>query len=177
MARQGEAWHGKAGQGRHGLAWMGRQGFEKWERVLNAGSPQEEEQIRLYSRGYRLRAPVDEIAPQHEPVHALLCRWGSWASARRAGRTLASVEGLYTKAGTPAATAPLAADKSILAVERALVGMPGEHEATIRRLYVYRMTPLAICKMMRPPLRYEAWTGHIFTCRCMVINRLRFNES
>ena len=135
-------------------------------------------EVRLYSRGYSMRAPVDEIAPQHEQVHALLCRWGAWASTRSsAGRSLASVEGLYRRAGTAPATAPLAADKAILAVERALIGMPNEQETTLRRLYVYRMTPLAICKMMRPPLRYEAWPGHVFVCRAMVINRIRFNES
>ncbi len=137
----------------------------------------EKEEPRLYSRGYRMRAPVEEVAPQHERVHQLLIRWGCWASSRAAKRSLASIESLYTRGGgTPASTAPIAADRTILAVERALIGMPDEHEKTLRRLYVYRMTPLAICKMMRPPLRYEAWPGHIFLCRAMTINRMRFNE-
>ena len=68
-------------------------------------SPEEEKL--LWSRGYSMRVPVDVVEPQHARVHELLIRWGTWANSRAARPGLASVEGLYGKAGTPPATAPL----------------------------------------------------------------------
>ena len=130
-----------------------------------------EEAVRLYSRGYRDRTPVDEILPQHREVHAHLIRWGMWAGARGRNRSLASVEGLYTKAGTPASTAPLSADPKIMEMERAVIRLPEAHRLTVRLLYVSRWSPVSICQ--RGKMRYEAWPEHIATCRAMVVNLLR----
>jgi hypothetical protein len=131
----------------------------------------EEEAVRLYSRGYRNRTPVDEILPQHREVHAHLIRWGMWAGARGRNRSLASIEGLYTKAGTPASTAPLSADPQIMDMERAVIRLPAAHMLTVRLLYVNRFAPVSICQRAR--MRYEAWPDHIATCRAMVVNLLR----
>jgi hypothetical protein len=131
----------------------------------------EVEAVRLYSRGYRERTPVDEVKPQHRRVHELLIRWGIWAGARVRNRSLASVEGLYTKAGTPASTAPLAADPQIMEVERAVIRLPNAHLLTMRLLYVNRWAPLSICQRVR--MRYEAWPEHVSCCRSMVVNLLR----
>jgi hypothetical protein len=136
-----------------------------------------EEEPRLYSRGYRMRTPVDEVAPQHRQVHELLTRWGAWCRVRGARRGLLSVEGLYTTAGMPPSTAPLSSDPQIMRVERAVLRLPLPHLRTLRWLYVSLWTPLTICKALRPPLRYEAWPAHIATCRSMVINRMRFQDS
>ena len=134
-----------------------------------------EEEPRRYSRGYRMRTPVDEVAPQHRQVHELLTRWGIWANSRASRGGLASIEGLYSRGGLPPATAPLSADRQILACERAVIRLPEVNRATVRRLYVYRLSALTICQFAR--LRYEAWPEHIATCRAMVVNLLRFAEA
>lgn len=132
------------------------------------------EEVTLYSRGYRNRTPVDEILPQHLRVHELLVRWGMWSGARSRTRSLASIESLYTKAGTPASTAPLSADIVIMDVERAVIKLPQEpdpYRLIIVLLYVRRYAPVSICQTVR--LRYEAWPERIATCRSMVVNLLR----
>lgn len=128
-------------------------------------------EVTLYSRGYRARTPVDEVDPDQAYLHERLIRWGLWACSKAQGRGLASIEGLYNKAGTPPSTAPLSADPAIMAVERAVTRMPKEHRDTMRRLYVYRMTPTSICQMVR--MRYEAWPAWVRVCRAMVGNLLR----
>lgn len=135
--------------------------------------PDQRSEPRLYSRGHRDRTPVDVVLPQHADIHALLIRWGAWNASRAARRGAASVEGLYSKVGTPPATAPLAADRQIVDLERAMVAMPAEQKDTLRRLYVFRMTPISICQLRRPRMRYEAWAEHIATCRSMALNLLR----
>lgn len=131
-----------------------------------------EEAIRLYSRGYHNRTPVDEILPQHREVHAHLIRWGMWAGGRSRSRSLASVERFYRKeSNTPASTAPLSADPQIMEMERAVIRLPDAHRLTVRLLYVNRWAPVSICQRTR--MRYEAWPAHIATCRAMVVNLLR----
>ena len=137
-------------------------------------SPEEEEKL-LWSRGYSMRVPVDVVEPQHARVHELLIRWGTWANSRAARPGLASVEGLYTKAGTPPATAPLSADHQVIACERAVIRMPKLLRDTVRRLYVFRLSPLTVCQYAR--IRYEAWPRHVAICRSMVVNLLRFAGS
>jgi len=132
----------------------------------------EEEQPRLYSKGFSDRVPVDVIAPKHFVVHSQLVRWGTWSWSRGRGSSLASAESLYSgKGGTPPSTAPMAADPQIMAVERALIRMPMQHADTLRMLYAQRLTPGSICKALH--LRYEGWGSWIFMARCMVVNLLR----
>lgn len=139
---------------------------------LLAMAAQKEEETRRPRRQDRI--PVDVVSEDHNALHALLCRWGRWQGERSyRGSTLASVESLYEKVSTPPSTAPMAADPMLMAVERAVIGMPKAHRETIRDLYVYRWTPYTICSAIRPRLRYEAWPAWIRICRCMVANRMR----
>jgi DNA-directed RNA polymerase specialized sigma24 family protein len=130
----------------------------------------EKEEPRLYSRGYSERTPIDEIAPQHEEVHSLLVRWGGWVAKKHGKRSLASIEGLYSKS-TPPSTAPEASDSGLMDVERAVLRMPKDHRKTVVLLYVRRFTPTSICSVLH--LRYEGWPAWAFACRAMVRNLLR----
>lgn len=133
----------------------------------------DEELPRLYSKGYEMRVPVEEVAPEHAKVHELLVRWGRWAGSRGRRVGLVSIEAFYTKGGTPPATAPLGADPLLMEVERAVLRMPSAHRNTIRMIYVYRWSPSTVCGAVKPRLRYEAWPEWARTCRCMVVNLLR----
>jgi hypothetical protein len=137
------------------------------------------------------RTPVDVVAPQHQAIHALLIRWGLWAVNRAKGRSLASIESLYTKERTSSSTAPLSADPMLMAVERAMISLPEEARATLVWIYADRLAPISICSALgelrrskfrrgeKPPrwavmgLRYEGWSAWAFLCRSMVVNRLR----
>lgn len=119
------------------------------------------------------RIPVDEVAPQHAEIHALLVRWGRWNWTRKGGTALASAESLYCKVTTPPSTAPMASDPALMALERVVIRMPAQHGITVRKLYIFRWTPYTICSFVRPRLRYEAWPAWVFSCRAMVVNLLR----
>ena len=134
-------------------------------------SDEEDEQPRLYSKGFRMRTPVDEVAPQHEALHGLLIRWGRWVSQRGKNSSLPSLPLYSGTGGTPASTAPMAADLQLVAVERAVLRMPMQHADTVRMLYVRRLTANSICQALR--MRYEAWPDWAFSCRAMVRNLLR----
>jgi hypothetical protein len=114
---------------------------------------------------------VDEVAPQHVPIHGRLLRWGIWNRTRRNNAGLASIEGLYTKCGTPASTAPMAADPDLVAIERAVLHLPMQHMDAIRRLYVKNESPFTVCRVLH--MRYEAFPEFMFTARAMVVNLLR----
>jgi hypothetical protein len=126
---------------------------------------------RLYSKGFRMRTPVDDVAPQHVGVHGLLIRWGRWVSQRGKKSSLPSFSLYSGTGGTPPSTAPMAADIQLVAVERSVLRMPMQHADTVRMLYVRRLTANSICQAMR--MRYEAWPDWSFSCRAMVVNRLR----
>jgi hypothetical protein len=131
---------------------------------------EEEESPRLYSRGYIFRAPTDEIAPEHLKVHELLVRWGLWVRRRSESSSLASIEGLYTKAGTPAATAPLSADPKLAAIELAVAGiMLLQHRRLLIMLYVFRQSGYTICRAIK--LRFEAYPQETHRARELVIQR------
>lgn len=134
---------------------------------------EQDEAPRLYSKGFSMRTPVDEVAPQHEALHGLLIRWGRWVSQPRGkGSSVVSANSLYSgSGGTPPSTAPMSADQQLIAVERAVLRMPAQHADTVRMLYVRRLTANSICQAMR--LRYESWPAWSFSCRAMVRNLLR----
>jgi hypothetical protein len=119
------------------------------------------------------RIPVDVVAPGQENLHAWLIRWGRWQNTRPASHTLASVEGLYNKVGTPPSTAPMASDPTLMAIEVAVVGMLTPHRDTLQMFYIKRFTPYTICRAIkpRPGLRYESWAAWIFSCRSSVHQR------
>jgi hypothetical protein len=163
---------------------------------------EEEEKPRLYSKGFKDRVPVDEVAPQHMVAHRLLIRWGLWCNSRSSGSSLASAEALYSGKGMmPPSTAPLGADPAVMAVERAMIRMPMEYcllsippiihklhlplkrknmpkrigasGLPLKLLYAWRWSPTAICAALVPRVRPEEWTGHIHKRRAMVINLMR----
>jgi hypothetical protein len=130
---------------------------------------EEEESPRLYSRGYNLRAPTDEIAPEHLKVHELLVRWGFWVRRRSSdGASLASIEGLYRK--TPPATAALAPDPVLVVIEGAVAGiMLAQHRRLIVMLYVFRQGGYTICRAVK--LRFENYPQETHRARELVIQR------
>jgi hypothetical protein len=135
--------------------------------------PPEAAVVKLYSRNYAERTPLDFVAPQHSLIDALLLRWGAWARVKIIRRGLASVESTYRRISdeTPAATAALAIDADVVALERALVTAREPHRKTLVRFYVYRLAPVSICSLMH--LRYEAWVPWIFACRAAAAYCLR----
>jgi hypothetical protein len=125
----------------------------------------EEQEVRS---NWRDRTPVDEVAPQHADVHALLIRWGNWNRERSKGGSLAP---LYSTAGTPPTTTPTACDPLIIETEKCVLRMPKKYATILRDLYVYRCTPYSICDYRH--LRFEAWFSWVFRARAMVVNLLR----
>lgn len=126
-----------------------------------------EDEPRLYSKGFQDRVPVDEVAPGQLTAHAWFIRWGRWQGTRPSSPGLASIEGLYVKAGTPPSTAPMASDPTLMAIEVVVLDMPIPHRDTMCMLYVRRLTPYTICRSLKPGLRYESWPNWIFSCRAM----------
>jgi hypothetical protein len=135
--------------------------------ALLAEDPEKEEQPRLWSKGYNVRAPVDEIIAEHALIHALLIRWGLWVRRRSPSTSLASIEGLYSKAPTPPATAPLSADSRLCAVElvvRDIVFL--QHRRLLIMLYVFRCSGYTVCRAIKLP--FEAYAGETARARGMV---------
>lgn len=119
----------------------------------------------------KIRAPVDEIAPEHQGVDRICRRWGTWNRRRAGGSSLASAESLYTKYGTPPSTAPLDADPEIMAVELAVIRMVSNevmqyHGQTVILLYVKNYSPFTICRALK--VRYEDFPRWTWTAREMV---------
>ena len=124
-------------------------------------------------RVWKVRAPIDEIATQHQDLHERLVRWGDWNTARRPYSSLSSMQGLYARGGreaTPASTAP-PPDLPSIAIERAVIRMPKLYRDMLRMLYVQRFSAFTICRTLR--IRYEAFPVWTFTARAMVSNLLR----
>lgn len=136
---------------------------------------EEKEKPRLYSRGWKpnqLLAPADDvIAPEHAKVHDLLIRWGLWARKRAPSASLASLEGLYTKAGTPPATAPLAADPRVAAVELAVVGVAHPvYKRLLLMMYVFRMSNYTICRACK--FKFTAYPQETYQARQLLVPML-----
>jgi hypothetical protein len=129
--------------------------------------------LRLYSRRYTDDVATDVIAPEHIALHGRLGRWGSWARRRSTGRSLASVEGLYSRGGgSPASTAPLGADLETVEMELAVIRVPDVRQrTTVIRLYVFSLAPHTICvRMLR--LKPAQWPAWIHGCREAVLSNL-----
>jgi DNA-directed RNA polymerase specialized sigma24 family protein len=127
-----------------------------------------DETVRLYSK--KARVPVDEVADQHEDIHAELKRWGFWNRERVSVKGCASMESLYVKYATPASTAR-GVDLRSVEIERAVLRMPKQHRDTTRLYYVQGISPNGICRVFT--LRFEAFPQWMFHCRAMVLNLLR----
>jgi DNA-directed RNA polymerase specialized sigma24 family protein len=142
---------------------------------------QEENQQRRHSKPRRrLRwtdhVPIDEIAVQHQEIHADLQQWGRWNYTKRERSSLASIEGLYEKYRTAKATSPgELIDLRSIEVERAVLKMPKMYRDTLRLVYVQEVSSYTICRIFK--VRYEAYVAWMFTARCMVKNLLRRNAA
>jgi DNA-directed RNA polymerase specialized sigma24 family protein len=120
--------------------------------------------------------PIDEIAIQHEEIHADLQQWGRWNYTKRERSSLASIEGLYEKYRTAKATAQgELIDLRSIEVERAVLKMPKMYRDTLRLVYVQEVSSYTICRIFK--VRYEAYVAWMFTARCMVKNLLRRNAA
>jgi hypothetical protein len=140
--------------------------------ALLAEEPEKEEKPRLWSRGFKIRAPLDEVAPEHAKVHELCVRWGLWVRRRSPSTSLASIEGLYSKGGTPPATAPLSADPALAAVEMSVQRiMLFQHRRLVIMLYILRCSGYTICRAIRLP--FEAYPGETYRARSMVQSGVR----
>jgi hypothetical protein len=139
---------------------------------------EQKEEPRLYSKGWKPRnllTPADDvIMPAHEKVHELLIRWGLWARRRAPSTSLASLEGLYNKAGSPPSTAPLSADPRIAAVELAVIGIPlSLHRRLLLMMYVLRQSNYTICRACKFP--FKGYPAETFRARQMVVERLPYS--
>ena len=139
--------------------------------LMAAIEEEETEGPRLYSR--QPRAPSDVIAPQHRDIHAELERWGMWNADRYKANSCFSVESRYREQLPPATGQGV--DPRMVALERAVLGLPAKHRDTVRMFYVARQDARTICRVF--VLRYEAFPSWMFWCRAMVLNILRRNGS
>lgn len=129
-----------------------------------------DETVLLYSK--QPRVPVDVIAPQHIDIHSDLERWGMWNRLRYEPATCASMEKLYTKGGdtTPPATAHPTNPRNLeldRAVRHMSMAVP-QHAETIKHFYVYRRTPIVICRLV--VVHWKDFALWMFDCRSMVTN-------
>jgi hypothetical protein len=151
--------------------------------------------LRLYSSQRKI--PQDEVAPQHQEIHALLGRWGSWNADKYRANSCYSVESRYREQ-TARATG-YSVDPLLIEVERAVLGLPVVYRDTIRAFYVTRESPSYICKMINMPdirvkqehagrvkpdyagavmsSKCRAFVAWMFTARAMVINLMRRNAA
>ena len=128
---------------------------------------EEEKELRLYSK--QPRCPADVIAPQHRDIHAELERWGAWNAERYKASSSGSVESRYREQLPPATGHGV--DPRLIALERAVLGLPAKHRDSVRMFYVAREDARTICRVFF--LRYEAFPSWMFLCRAMVLNILR----
>jgi DNA-directed RNA polymerase specialized sigma24 family protein len=77
---------------------------------------------------------------------------------------------VYERIRTPGATVQKVDLRSV-EIEKAVLRMPEQQRETTRLFYVQGVSPHGICRVFS--LRYEAFTGWMFTCRVMVLNLLR----
>lgn len=134
---------------------------------MHAGSPAEQEQVRLYSRAPRV--PIDVVAERHQGIHARLEQWGRWNAERYRASSCYSVESRYREQ-SPRATGGIL-DLSSLAIERAVLRLPPMQRETVRMFYVVRRTPHAICKAYAIP--FKSFASWMHMARAMVLNILR----
>jgi DNA-directed RNA polymerase specialized sigma24 family protein len=138
--------------------------------LIEIDEPAPPSHTRLYSRGHRDHVPLTDIPPQHARLHEELIVWGRWNSSRRYRLALASLEGRYTKLGSPPTTAPLSEQTPSYCVEleRAVLRLPSKPRRAVRLLYVARYSPSSICAaLFIRPQRYSAF---MHVVRCMISN-------
>jgi hypothetical protein len=121
--------------------------------------------------------PADEIAPEHEAVHAQLEDWGRWNRDRRGRMRLGSAErrcqSRYRDHHYPTydEMMPVIANPMNLAIDRAVLEVPGGHQLALKLNYVQLAPAWLIVRRCR--LRPGGFGRWMHDARCMVINLLR----
>lgn len=125
--------------------------------------------------------PIDDVAPEHADVHADLAAWGRWSLDRRSGVRCGSAESGYRSNWrswhypTAQEMMPSLPNPRAREVDRAVLGLPDQHRQTVRLYYVFNARPEVICR--RVVIRQTDFGRWMRDCRCMVLNRLRFNDA
>lgn len=137
----------------------------------------EEQQQRFVS--LTKAGPVDVVDDDQAEIHADLETWGRWSLERRSGVRCGSAENGYRSGWRswhyPSAEEmmPSIPNPRARAVDRAVLGLPDQHRTAIRLYYVFKARPEVICRQV--VIRHQDFGRWMRDCRCMVLNRLRFD--
>lgn len=124
----------------------------------------------------------DEIPPEHQQIDADLNAWGRWSSSKRSGYKSAcgSAEGNYNAPWrqwhypTAEEMMPRMPLADMLAIDRAILGLPHMYLNLVRCHYAFRLQPRKT--RLRLAIAQDAWDEHLHRARQMVLNRLRSRE-
>jgi DNA-directed RNA polymerase specialized sigma24 family protein len=122
---------------------------------------------------------TDQVPAEHAKIDADLDAWGRWSQRRRGGFNSAcgSAEGNYRAPWrqwhdpTAEEMMPRPDVRDMLAIDRAIVGLPLQYLELIRCHYFYRLAPRK--SRLRLAIAVGAWDEHLFRARQMVINRMK----
>lgn len=121
---------------------------------------------------------LSEIPVEHQQIDADLNAWGRWSSSKRNGYKSAcgSAEGNYSAPWrqwhypTAEEMMPRMPLADMLAIDRAILGLPHMYLNLVRCHYAYRLAPRKT--RQRLGIHVDAWDGHLQRARQMVLNRL-----
>ena len=121
------------------------------------------------------------IPLEHQQIDADLNAWGRWSQRRRGGfnSSCGSAEGNYRAPWrqwhypTVEEMMPQPVARDMLAIDRAIIGVPQPYLDLIRCHYFYRLAPRKTQR--RLGIHFDAWGDHLHRGRQMVLNRLRLD--
>lgn len=122
---------------------------------------------------------ADAVPAEHQQIDADLDAWGRWSQRRRGGFNSAcgSAEGNYRAPWrqwhypTVEEMMPKPDARHMLALDRAIVGLPILYLELIRAHYFHRLAPRKA--RLRLAIAVSAWDDALYRARQMVINRMR----
>lgn len=126
-----------------------------------------------------IEASALAVPAEHAQIDADLDAWGRWSQRRRGGFNSAcgSAEGNYRAPWrqwhypTADEMMPQPVAKDMLAIDRAIVGLPPQYLELIRCHYFYRLAPRK--SRQRLAIHVSTWDEHLYRARQMVINRIK----
>lgn len=124
------------------------------------------------NRAWMLRGR-DEVAPEHQEIHAKLQRWGRWQTERYQQGFCYSIEHRFEgdrNRTTSRAVVALPPDPELGMIEMAILLIPEQHAETIVQYYAKRWAPKTIC--WAHSIQYEDFARWMHDCRSMVLKRL-----
>jgi hypothetical protein len=140
--------------------------------IAEAAEPVNMAELRAY--------PVDEVAPEHEDIHADLETWGRWnRDRRRVRRECGSVEHQHRSTGYRSYNDPMPEDFVVLlapnprnlAIDRAVLEVPDGHQQALKLHYVALAPAWLIVR--RCAIQAGDFGRWMHDARCMVVNLLR----